>query len=105
MLSARELVDQLLASAEGKVSIEDFEEWFGSASRNVHQQQDQDLIDSVFHLESLFSDYSGNRIGRSELLRSFEAIAVELKAEDAGQCEAAFALRPSNPRDGITKRL
>src|SRR5579864_5090324 len=92
MLTAQELAQHLLASAAGRIPIEEFEEWFDLNSWNIHKQRDQGLIDAVFHVEESFSSYADGRIDESALRRSFEKIARELLSHESVLLEEPYAL-------------
>jgi hypothetical protein len=92
MLTAEELAQRLLASAAGRIPVEEFEEWFDSNSWNVHKQRDQDMIDAVFHVEESFSSYADGRVDESALRRSLEEIAHELLSHELVFLEEPYAL-------------
>jgi hypothetical protein len=79
MLNFQELANELIACADGQISVEDFEEWFDQNSWNVHQQQEQNLIDMVFRVEALFSAYAGGRLDRQGLLREFRGVVNSIR--------------------------
>jgi hypothetical protein len=78
MLHSEEMADQLKRCADGRESIEDFEEWFALNSWNVHQQQDKDLIDAVFRVEYLFSSLNDGRLKAPEVLHEFADLATAM---------------------------
>jgi hypothetical protein len=92
MLSAREFAKQLLATADGRISVAEFEEWFELNSWNIHKQLDQGLIDAVFHVEELFSAYSDRRAEESGLRRALAEIARELLSDEAALSKIPFVL-------------
>jgi len=92
MLKARELAKRLLATADGRVTVEEFEEWFEEHSWNIHRQGDQGLIDAVFRAEEAFSAYSDQRIGESTLRDSFAEIARELMSGEEPFSKIPFVL-------------
>lgn len=97
MLDFQELGNQLSACARGRVSIEDFEEWFDENSWNVHQQPNQRLIDVVFEIESLFSAHQGGRLNRQSLLHSLQEAMIGPFA----WCGSEYAIvLSSEPRTG-----
>ena len=66
MMSLNQLSNQVEACAEGKVSLNAFEDWFRENSRNVHLWGDPELNDLVDALESVFSERYFENISESE---------------------------------------
>lgn len=75
MLNATQLasrIDNLVLDLE---SIDDFEDWFRSESRDVHLWGDEGLNDFVFSVESAFSDYHFADLDESRLKEELARIA------------------------------
>ena len=74
----QELSGHLADCAQGKLSLGDFEDWFVRNSWNVHQSQDDNLIQAVFAIEELLSAEADARIDKTTLLRRFQELAQRL---------------------------
>jgi hypothetical protein len=92
MLHSEEMADQLRRCADGKVSIDDFEEWFASNSWNVHQQPDKHLTDAVFRVEYLVSSLNDGRLNAPEVLREFAALATGMTYQRRDSQERAHPI-------------
>lgn len=78
MIDLREFPSRLRACAAGE-SIDDLEEWFDSSSWNVHQENNQTLIDLVFYIESLFSAHLDGRMSDEAIRVEFANLANSLE--------------------------
>jgi hypothetical protein len=74
MLNFQELANRLAACANGQIPVEDFEDWFDENSWNVHQQQNQGLVDAVFQVEALFSAHQSGLLNQQSLLQKFREL-------------------------------
>lgn len=86
MFDFPELERRLLECANGKVPLHDFQDWFDESSWNVHRQGNQDLTDTVFQIEAIFSAQIDGRLDVSGILGEFRKIASsirQLPADDA----------------------
>jgi hypothetical protein len=80
MLELQELSGHLADCSQGKLSLGDFEDWFARNSWNVHQSEDDSLIDAAFAIEELLSAEADARIDRATLLRRLCQLALLLEA-------------------------
>ena len=81
MLDFHELAGHLADCSQGKLSLGDFEDWFVRNSWNVHQSQDDNLIQAAFAIEELLSAESDARIDSATLLRRFYQLTLLLDAD------------------------
>jgi hypothetical protein len=79
-MTAHEILAQLRLCSDAKLSIEDFEEWFDSASWDVHQYGVKPLTDAVFAIESILSDYSAGRADEGFVRRFFFVVGTSLES-------------------------
>jgi len=80
MLESLELSERLADCSQGELPLGSFEDWFVRNSWNVHQSQDEHLIDVAFEIEELLSAESDARIDSAVLLRRFEELSFLLRA-------------------------
>jgi serine/threonine protein phosphatase PrpC len=78
MLDHEQFSIRMRGCADGKIALDEFEEWFDAESWNVHQQLDQGLIDAVFQVESLLSAYNDGRIDCAAMQHGLGLIAAQL---------------------------
>jgi hypothetical protein len=102
MIDLSEFASRLRRCADGQ-SIEDFEEWFDSASWNVHQENNEVLTDFVFRVESLLSAYAEGRLSGESVREQLKGLAIVLRpfpwiqsAENRNP-EASYLPIPSGP--------
>src|SRR5437667_15309 len=81
MLSLDQLLDKIAAYDAGRISLNEFEDWFRDESEDVHLWGDRELNEFVFALEALFSE------------RHFESLA-ESRMREKMQKEARRFARP-----------
>lgn len=90
---AHEIIAHLRMCCDGKQSIEDFEEWFDSASWNIHRFGIEPLTNAVFEIEAVLSKYIRGQVEESAVRASFVAIGIGLQS-------ALVALSPSMAHAG-----
>ena len=66
MFSARELHSRVQACIEGRISRDEFEDWFSVESWNVHKWGSADLVDAVFAIEAAFSSRHFDRVAENQ---------------------------------------
>ena len=81
MLASHELSERLADCSRGSLSLGDFEDWFVRNSWNVHQSQDDNLIQAAFAIEELLSAEADARIDNATLLRWFQQLAQRLDSD------------------------
>ena len=52
-----QILDRIDQYLDTQLSLDAFEDWFSTASWDIHKQNDQSLIDFVFAIEALLSQY------------------------------------------------
>ena len=62
-----EIREKLASYFEGRISLEDFEDWFVSASWNVVQSKNRQLIDMVYDIELLLAEFTDGCWTQAEL--------------------------------------
>lgn len=62
-----EIRERLASYLAGEISLEDFEDWFVSASWNVSQSKNQAAINMVYEIELWLSEYSDGFRSKDEL--------------------------------------
>jgi hypothetical protein len=65
----REKLNELISH---RVSLEDFEDWFRDNTRNFHTWSDSFLIDLVFAIEAVFSEYHFDDLAEEETEKRLE---------------------------------
>jgi hypothetical protein len=81
MLESQELSERLADCSRGSLSLGDFEDWFVRNSWNVHQSQDDNLIQAAFAIEELLSAEADARIDSATLLCRFYQLTLLLDAD------------------------
>lgn len=81
MIEFQELSNRLADCAAERISLGQFEDWFVLNSWNIHQANDQELVDAVFRIEALLSGHLDNRIDSATLLRAFGNLAREYRRD------------------------
>ena len=70
MLSTNEIRSHIVDYIKNENSLEVFEDWFASASWNVHQFGSKDLQALVFDVENRLAEHSGNYVDEKALRHS-----------------------------------
>lgn len=76
-----EIRDKLGSYLLGEISLEDFEDWFVSASWNVNQSKNQAAINMVYEIELWLSEYSDGFRSENELQNLLRPLVVNYKVE------------------------
>ncbi len=84
-----ELREHLAATASGRLSLQEFREWFGPVAweaESAHQPTDTDLIDEV---ELLLAEFDNGDWSELELADAFDALS------------RTYRVPPRQPRPGV----
>jgi hypothetical protein len=78
-----EIREKLANYLVGKISLEEFEDWFVSASWNVDQSKNQLAINMVYEIELWLSEYSDDFRSEDELKELLRPLVenYEIKSE------------------------
>ena len=72
MFSLSQLSEQIAAVCDGRRQFGDFEDWFRAESRNAHLSNNRDLLDAVFSVEDVLSQYHAEGLRGVGLRRELE---------------------------------
>lgn len=98
-----EIRDKLASYLLGEVSLDDFEDWFVSASWNVNQSKNQAAINMVYETELYLSEFSDAFRSEDELKNLLRSIVenvnmapISLQKGSNSQVERWLISVPSN---------
>jgi hypothetical protein len=77
-----EIRDQLASYILDEISLEEFEDWFVSASWNVNLSKNQSAINLVYEIELWLSEYSDHFRNEVELKNLFRPLVINYKVSN-----------------------
>jgi hypothetical protein len=104
MISESQISKQIAELANSQNSVDDFEEWFRIHSRNVHSWGDRLLLEVVFSIEAVLSEYHfadlDEDLVKQELanaIRPFERLKRVGKTVPSGLKKSSSLALSANP--------
>jgi hypothetical protein len=76
-----EIREKLVIYLVEEISLEDFEDWFVSASWNVSQSKNQAAINMVYEIELRLAEYSDGFRSEDELKNYLRPLVTDYKVE------------------------
>lgn len=76
-----EIREKLASYLVGEISLEDFEDWFVSASWNVSQSKNQSAINMVYEIELRLAEYSDGFRSEDELKNLLRPLVENYQVE------------------------
>jgi hypothetical protein len=80
MIQEYDIRRKLALVLEGKMEVEDFEDWLVPTSWNMHLDSSQRAQDLVWAIELLLSEYSSSHRTEQSLRLAFQKLLSEVKA-------------------------
>lgn len=71
MLSEKEIRDKVSDYVVGKVSLDDFEDWFAAASWNIHKNPDLSAQHLAFAVELRLAEHSSGHLPEPDMREEF----------------------------------
>ena len=74
MVSASQIREEISDFLQGRIDLDSFEDWIVQYTWNIHLSGSVAAESLTFAVEEVLSEYSGNRISKSELRRDLLAV-------------------------------
>lgn len=82
MLSSSQIREQLAMFLDGKIDLDDFEDWFVQNTWNIHSSGSRSAEALTFAIEESLSEYSSHHLTEQELRSELQSL---LHKEDQSQ--------------------